>query len=134
MARKKKITPTIEERAVEASLNGSNALSVFEQAASDLDHTAAVLQDLGAEANTAADTLVATAQAEAERILAEARARAEELSLLGLTLDDEAAGHVRRASKIRELVGMKPSTDKRSSMLAEIVRQDKPLLERISAV
>lgn len=105
---RKKVDPAelpLEERAQIASLNGSNALAVFEEAAYALDASAQELQTLATEAHERADQVLQSGELEAETILATARARADELKVTGISLDEEAAGHVRRAGKIRELVG-----------------------------
>lgn len=99
------VEPTLEERAESASLNGTNALAVFEQAASDLDVSAQELRTLASEAHEEADNVMGVAQVQMDAIMATAEARASELSRLGGALADEASSHVVRASKIRELVG-----------------------------
>ncbi|WP_353707261.1 hypothetical protein ABRQ22_14740 [Cellulosimicrobium sp. ES-005] len=105
---RKKVDPLdlpLEERAQIASLNGSNALAVFEEAAYALDASARDLQEIASQAHELADITLRSGELEAEAILTAARARADELKVTGISLDEEAAGHVRRAVKIRELVG-----------------------------
>jgi|GEM_PF-6130752 len=96
---------TLEERAESASLNGANALAVFEQAASDLDASALALRALASEAHEKVDVVMGNAQVEVDLIQSVAEATVHDLRKLGEALDDEAAGHVVRAGKIRELVG-----------------------------
>lgn len=94
---KKKAAPLgLSERIVEASLNGSAALSVFESAASDLDLAAQELSDVATEALTEADNIVKRAALEAKGL--------EDLAILA---SEEAEGHIVKAQNIRALVGAK---------------------------